>query len=180
MKRCTFNNFIFVTAVLLMAGSAFAQTIRPGLWQVNNKLRSANAETDQVMAVLLGQMANLPPQQRKMVQDMAASQGVSMPEFGADGTIGLNACVTPDMAARRQIPLGQPGDCRSDNVAIPGGMKISFTCANPSSSGEGKLSFIGDTGFTMTMNVTTSARGKPEQASVDSTGKWLGATCPAR
>jgi hypothetical protein len=178
MKRCTLNSFIFVSAVFI-AGSAFGQTIRPGLWQVSNKLRSANAETDQVMSVLLGQMANLPLQQRKMVQDMAASQGVSMPEFGADGTIGLNACVTPDMAARGQIPLGQPGDCKSDNMAIPGGMKISFTCANPSSSGEGKLSFIGDTGFTLTMNVTTSARGKPEQARVDSTGKWLGATCPA-
>ena len=63
MKRCTLKNFIFATAIL-MTGSAFAQTIRPGLWQVSNKLRSANAETDQAMSVLLGQLANLPPQQR--------------------------------------------------------------------------------------------------------------------
>ena len=179
MKRCTLNKFIFITAAL-MAGTVSAQTVRPGLWQVSNKMQSANAETDQAISLLLGQMANLQPQQRKMVQDMAASQGVTMPDIGADGTIGLQACVTADMAARRQIPLGQPGDCKSDNVAVPGGMKISFTCANPRSSGEGKLSFIGDTGFTMAMNVTTSARGKPEQVSMDSTGKWLSATCPAR
>jgi hypothetical protein len=31
----------------------------------------------------------------------------------------------------------------------------------------------------MHMRVTSSARGAPEQLTVDSVGKWLGASCPA-
>jgi hypothetical protein len=54
---------------------------------------------------------------------------------------------------------------------------MSFACTNPASSGRGTLTYIGDTGFTMAMNVTTSARGAPEQVTLNSTGKWLGA-CP--
>jgi len=167
--------------VASLAGAAApAQTIKPGLWQVTNKMRSANADMDQAMSALLRQMGNLPPEQRKMMADMAARQGVSMPNVGADGAIGMEACITPEMAARQQIPTGQPGNCKSNNVATADGMNLAFTCSNPASKGEGKLRLVGDSGFTMSMNVTTSARGTPEQMQVESTGKWLGATCPPR
>lgn len=157
------------------AAPAPAQGIKPGLWQISNKMRSANAELDQAMAAL----ASLPPEQRKMMEQMAARQGVTLPALGADGAIALQTCVTPEMAARRQIPLGQPGDCKSNNVALADGMRIAFRCANPPSSGEGKLTFNGDGAFSMTLTVTTSARGKPEQIGIDTSGKWLGASCPA-
>lgn len=169
-----------LVAASLAAAAAPAQSIKPGLWQVTNKMRSANAEMDQAMSALLRQMGNLPPEQRKMMEDMAAKQGVSMPNVGADGAIGMEACITPEMAARKQIPTGQPGNCTSRNVATADGMNLSFTCANPASKGEGKLRFVGDTGFTMSMNVTTSARGKPEQMQVETAGRWVGATCPSR
>lgn len=164
----------------LAAAHAPAQTIKPGLWQVTNKMKSANAETDQAMSAMLKQMANLPPEQRKMMQDMAAKQGMAMPNVGADGAIGVTTCITPEMAARRQIPTGQQGDCKSNNVATADGMNLAFTCSNPASKGEGRLRFVGETGFTVSMNVTSSARGKPEQMQVESSGKWLGATCPPR
>lgn len=168
-----------LAAALLAAPSAWAQTIKPGLWEIRNKMSSANPEMDQALAALLKQVASLPPEQRKVMEEMAARQGMSMPKVAADGGIAVTACVTPEMAARRQIPTGQPGDCKSNNQATPGGMKISFSCANPPSSGEGRLSFAGDTAFTMTMTVTSSARGKPEQVTVDSAGTWRGAACAA-
>ncbi len=70
---------------------------------------------------------------------MAASRGMAMPTVGADGAVRVTACVTPEMAARKQIPTGQPGDCKSKNTDIAGGMNVSFTCANPKSSGEGQV-----------------------------------------
>jgi len=143
-------------------------------------MTSANPEMDQAMSALLRQMGNLPPEQRKMMADLAAKQGVSMPNVGADGAIGMEACITPEMAARKQIPTGQPGNCKSSNVATADGMNLAFTCSNPASKGEGRLRLIGDSAFTMSMNVTTSARGKPEQMQVGTSGKWLGAGCPAR
>ena len=162
----------------VMAASQ-AATIRPGLWQVDSKMASPDAATDNAMSMVLQQLGNLPPDQRKQLESMAASRGMAMPAVGADGAVRVTACVTPDMAARKQIPTGQPGDCKSNNTAIAGGMNISFTCANPKSSGEGKVMFTGDQAFSMQLAVTTSARGAPEQVNVTSNGKWLGATCPA-
>ena len=162
----------------VMAASQ-AATIRPGLWQVDSKMASPDAATDNAMSMVLQQLGNLPPDQRKQLESMAASRGMAMPTVGADGAVRVTACVTPDMAARKQIPTGQPGDCKSNNTAIAGGMNVSFTCANPKSSGEGKVMFTGDQAFSMQLAVTTSARGAPEQVNVTSNGKWLGATCPA-
>ncbi|MDN2678417.1 DUF3617 domain-containing protein [Janthinobacterium sp. SUN033] len=154
-------------------------TIKPGLWQVDSKMASPDAATDNAMSMVLQQLGNLPPDQRKQLESMAASRGMAMPTVGADGAVRVTACVTPDMAARKQIPTGQPGDCKSKNTDIAGGMQVSFTCANPKSSGEGKVMFTGDQAFSMQLAVTTSARGAPEQVNVTSSGKWLGASCPA-
>ncbi len=179
MKHNVISVAAAALALAVAAAPVAAQTFKPGLWQISNKISSAQPETDQAMSMLLQQLGNLPPEQRKAVEQMAARNGMAMPTIGADGGIGVKACITPEMAARKQIPTGQPGDCKSDNVAVPGGMKIAFTCTNPQSSGEGKLNFIGDTGFTMAMQVTTSARGAPERVAVNSSGQWLAATCPA-
>ncbi|MGK5012047.1 DUF3617 domain-containing protein [Janthinobacterium sp. MDB2-8] len=154
-------------------------TIKPGLWQVDSKMASPDAATDNAMSMVLQQLGNLPPDQRKQLESMAASRGMAMPTVGADGAVRVTACVTPEMAARRQIPTGQPGDCQSKNTDIAGGMNVSFTCANPKSSGEGQVRFSGDQAFSMQLAVTTSARGTPEQVNVTSNGKWLAATCPA-
>ena len=156
-----------------------APLIKPGLWQIDSKMASPDVATDSAMSMVLQQLGNLPPDQRKQLEAMAASRGMAMPTVGADGAVRVTACVTPEMAARKQIPTGQPGDCKSNNVSTPGGLDVAFTCANPKSSGSGKVTFQGDQAFAMQLNATTSARGTPEQVTVASTGKWLGATCPA-
>ncbi|MET3131582.1 hypothetical protein AAKU55_001844 [Oxalobacteraceae bacterium GrIS 1.11] len=168
-----------IAAGAFAAAPAAAQTIKPGLWQIDNKMSSANADTNQAMASALQQLGNLPPEQRQMLEQMAAKNGMAMPKIGADGGLATTTCVTPEMAAQQQIPTGQPGNCTSNNVAVAGGMKLSFTCSNPPSSGAGRLNFQGDKAFTMTMQVTANARGTPEQMRVDSSGKWLASACPA-
>ena len=183
MKHSLLRRTLLACAALgaqanVMAASQ-AAAIKPGLWQVDSKMASPDAATDNAMSMVLQQLGNLPPDQRKQLESMAASRGMAMPTVGADGAVRVTACVTPDMAARRQIPTGQPGDCKSNNRDIAGGMHVSFTCANPKSSGEGKVMFTGDQAFNMQLAVTTSARGTPEQVNVTSNGKWLGASCPA-
>lgn len=178
MKRFT-RPLCSAVTLLALTCSAQAQTIKPGLWQVNNKMSSANPETDLALSSLLGAVASLPPEQRQQLEAMAAGQGMSMPTVTAGGAIAVNSCITPEMAARKQIPTGQPGNCSSNNVPLSDGMQIAFSCTDPASSGKGRLRYIGDSAFDMTLDVTTSARGKPEQMKVVSSGKWLGATCPA-
>lgn len=183
MKRSLLRLTLLACAALgsqahVMAAAPSA-SIKPGLWQVDSKMASPDAATDNAMSMVLQQLGNLPPDQRKQLESMAASRGMAMPTVGADGAVRVTACVTPEMAARKQIPTGQPGDCKSKNRDIAGGMQVSFSCANPKSSGEGKVMFTGDQAFSMQLAVTTSARGAPEQVNVTSNGKWLGASCPA-
>lgn len=152
--------------------------IKPGWWQVDSRMASPDVATDSAMSMVLQQLGNLPPEQRKQLENMAANNGMAMPTVSADGAVRVSACVTPEMAARRQIPTGQPGDCSSNNTPTADGMKVAFTCNNPKSSGEGKLTLQGDQAFSMQLNVLTSARGTPEQVQVSSTGKWVAANCP--
>jgi len=169
---------ITLAAACLLAGAAHAQSMRPGLWEMSNKMNTSNVETNQAMNAMLQQLANLPPDQRAKVEAMMAQNGASMPKLAANGGISIKACITEEMARRQEVPTGQQGNCQSNNQPVTGGMNISFICTNPASSGQGHLTFKGDSGFTMTMDVSSEARGKPEQMTIETTGRWLGA-CPA-
>jgi hypothetical protein len=169
-----------IAVASLAAAPSFAQGMKPGLWEISSKMTSADAQTDQTVSMLLQQLGNLPPEQRSMVQQMAQSHGLAMPNIAPDGNVSIKACVTPEMAANKQVPNIQQGDCTSNNTAIDGGMKLAFVCSNPASRGEGRLSFVGDRAFTMKMNVTSSVRGRAEQVTVDSDGRWQGEHCPAQ
>jgi hypothetical protein len=166
-------------AILLIfaAAHAGAQSMKPGQWELNSKMKSANVEVDQAMTAALQQLNNLPPAQRQQMEQMMAQNGATMPRLAGDGGVVMSACITPEMAARHELPTGQQGQCSSHTQQVSGGLNVSFSCTNPPSSGQGQVRFRGDTGFTMNMNVTTSARGTPEQMTVETSGHWLGPNC---
>ncbi|MTV40914.1 DUF3617 domain-containing protein [Duganella radicis] len=174
MKR-----FMLILAILAL-GQAAAQTIKPGLWEMNSKVKTGNAQTDQAMSAALAQLSAMPPEQRANIEAMMAQNGVSMPKAGSDGAITISACVTPEMAARKELPLNQQGKCTSRQEPVTGGLNVSFTCTDPASSGNGQIRFNGDTAYTMTMNVTNNSGTGPRNATVESTGRWLSATCPVK
>ena len=178
MKRAT--QHLLATLTLLAAGAAGAQNMKPGLWEMSNKLKSGNAETDQAMSAALQHLAKLPPEQRQQMEAMLSQHGAGMPKAGADGGLSVQACITPEMAARGEVPTGQQGKCTSNNQPVAGGVNIAFNCTSPPASGRGQLRYLGDSGFAMTMLVNSSASGKPEQVTVETSGKWLGPTCAAK
>jgi hypothetical protein len=170
-----------ISLALLAAVQAQAQTsIKPGLWEMNNKVKTGNAQTDQALSMAMQQLANMPPAQRAQMEAMMAQNGVSMPKQGADGGMTLTACVTPEMAARKEIPIHQKGKCTSKQDQVANGIDIAFTCTDPASSGRGQIRFQGDSAYTMTMDVNNSTGAGPQKATVESTGRWLSATCPAK
>lgn len=158
------------------AASAGAQTMKPGLWEMTNKM-GGSPEMDQAMAQLQQQMANMPPEQRKMMEDMMAKKGMGMGGVSPGGIV-VKACITKEMAERNQMPMQHSGDCTntiSDKTST--GMKMKFTCTNPPSSGEGQFSFMGDSAYTMKMKISTAAQGKPQVTTVDGSGKWVTSDC---
>jgi hypothetical protein len=162
--------------LLLGATGALAQSTKPGLWDIQTKL-GGNPQMDQAMAQMQQQMANMPPAQRKMMEDMMAQQGVNI-GVGKHGAMSMKVCITPEMAAREEMPSPSDGKCKTQIGARTGDtMKVSFVCTDPPSSGEGSYTFRGDTGYDMKMRVKTSEGGKPVNTTMEGTGRWLGADC---
>lgn len=175
------HQLVLAAAIAAAAASSLAATatMRPGLWEMNSKVKSGDSQATAAMAEAQKQLANMPPEQRKMIEDMMAKQGVGM-TMGGDGGVRITYCMTKEMAERKELPTGQGEQCTSTSTPVAGGMSVSFTCARPPSSGTGQVRLQGDTGYTMHMNVTSSARGKPETMAVESTGRWLGGDCGSK
>lgn len=166
-------------AVLAAASlGAHAQSTRPGLWEMNSKM-GGNPEIDAAMAQMQKQMASMPPEQRKMMEDMMAKQGVNI-AAGPGGTMAMKVCITPEMAARQEMPTQTEGDCKTTITSrSANGMKMNFVCQNPPSSGEGTYTFNGDTSYTMKMVMQSVQNGKPQNVTIDGQGKWLSKDCGA-
>ena len=167
---------VTAAALAVTAASASAQTMKPGLWEIANKM-GGSPEMDQAMAQLQQQMANMPPEQRKMMEDMMAKKGMGMGGVSPGGIV-VKACITKEMAERNQMPMQHSGDCTNTiSEKTSSGMKMKFTCTNPPSSGEGQFSFMGDSAYTMKMKISTAGQGKPQVTTVDGSGRWVSSDC---
>ncbi len=164
------------SVLLLGATGALAQSTKPGLWEIQTKM-GGNPQMDQAMAQMQQQMASMSPAQRKMMEDMMAQQGVNV-GVGKGGAMSVKVCITPEMAARQELPTQTEGDCKTQITSrTANSLKLSFACTNPPSSGDGSYTFRGDTGYDMTMRVKTTQNGKPMNTTMEGTGRWLGADC---
>jgi hypothetical protein len=162
---------------LAVALPASAQSMRPGLWEITNQMSSADAKFQEQMAMMQKQMANMPPEQRKMIEDMVAKRGGAMPVIDKDG-MHMKACITKEMVAQNEIPVQHHGNCTHTRSPIVGGsMKFSFVCTSPESSGQGTATFSSDTAYDMKVDVTSKVQGQSRQTSLASNAKWLGSDC---
>ena len=181
--KCMKRLLLPMTLMALMAATQeSAQTVKPGLWEVNSKIKTGNPQTDEAMGMMLKQLGNMPPEQRAQLEAMMAKQGVTMPQAGSDGGMKVTTCVTPEMIAKKELPMGQKGKCSFKNDTVAGGMNVSFSCTDPASSGNGQIRFVSENDYTATMNISTAlgtADGKARNVTTESTGHWLGASCPA-
>ncbi|MEX1168136.1 MAG: DUF3617 domain-containing protein [Hydrogenophaga sp.] len=167
-----------VVAVLLATAvaPALAQSTAPGLWQIENKM-GGNPEMERAMAQMQAQMAAMPPAQRKQMEAMMAQNGMSI-GAGAGGAMAIKMCITPEMAAKQQLPTQTEGDCTSKIGSRSGNtMGFSFTCTKPPSSGEGSYTFSGDKAYTMKMAIRSVQDGKPQNLTMNAKAQWLSGDC---
>ncbi len=166
-----------VLALMLLASPlASAQNLKPGLWEISNKMQSGSGQLEKGMAEMQKQMAAMPPEQRKMMQDMMAKQGVAL-GAGGPGNMVAKICMTKDMVERNDLP-SQQGDCKSTSSPRSGNtMKMSFVCTQPPSSGEGTVTFVSPEAYSMKMAMKSTVQGKAETMTMDGGGKWLSADC---
>src|SRR5690349_9319727 len=97
-------------AALCLSFEASAQNLKPGLWEMTHSIKGGgNAETDKARAQAQEKMANMPLEQRKMMEEMMAKRGMNM---GAGGGMSVKTCMTKEMVERNEMPA-QKGDCKA-------------------------------------------------------------------
>ncbi|MEO5669753.1 MAG: DUF3617 domain-containing protein [Ramlibacter sp.] len=168
---------VLALAALAFASAASAQSLKPGLWEITQKVSSSSGEAEKAMAQMQQQLASMPPEQRKKMEEMMAARGLS--PGGAGGGMSVKVCMTKEMAERAEAPMQhQSGDCKTTQQSRSGNtMKIAYACTTPPSSGEGEMTFTSPEAYNTKMVVNTTVRGKPEKMNMDSTGKWMGTDC---
>jgi hypothetical protein len=153
----------------LCTSIAMAQQSKPGLWEVTTRMNDPKMQAQ--MDAAMKQLEKMPPKERKMMEEMMAKQGVTMPSGGA---IGSRFCVTKDMAEKDYVPAPAEG-CTQQSQRKGNQLTINMQCTKPKSDIVMVANFISDTQYTMTMK----GSGPTPDSNVDMTGsgKWLGADC---
>lgn len=161
------------------AAPAFAQSGKPraGLWEYTMQMSGAgtNADLGAAQQKMAAEMAKLPPDQRKMVEEMMAKRGIgSTPQGGTT----VKSCLTQEAVDREDFG-GQRSDCRQEVVSRTAStVSLKVTCSGPPpSTGEATLTILSPTTYAMKTVMTTAHDGKPTQLTIDGTGKWLGTDC---
>lgn len=151
--------------------------MKPGLWDVNTKMKSPGGEMENAMSEMQAAMAAMPEADRKAMEAAMAKQGVKF-AAGPGGAMNTHICISKEMAEQKSLPLANRGNCKETrSPVINGRMKMSYHCTKPASHGDGEVVFTGDSAFRMKMNATTTEHGKPEQMTIESDARWLGADC---
>lgn len=164
----------------LIAIPAAAQTMKPGLWEITSKLGGdMGAQMAAAQAEMQQQLASMPPEQRKQMEQMLAQQGMGMGAgAGPGGGTAVRICLTKEMAARNEPPAQQNGDCKQEYSKRSGNTtRFKFVCTKPPSRGEGEVTLHSAESYSMKMTTMSQVKGQTEQMSMDARGKWLSNNC---
>jgi hypothetical protein len=157
-----------------LAGLAHAQTMKPGLWEFKQTPQldpTRKAQMEQAQKA----MENMPPERRKMMEDMMAQRGVSMNMAG--GTLTIKTCVTKEQAERNFAPVAHQGNCTQEAKRSGSTIQTHFVCTDPASEGDATITLRGNEGFSNDITVRRERQGKTETTKVSGEGRWLGADC---
>ncbi|MFD2645921.1 DUF3617 domain-containing protein [Pseudomonas japonica] len=166
---------IRVSALALLLGLSSplvqAQMLQPGLWELTTSNMQVDGKPLPDMEFMLGQLKNLPPEQRAMMEGVLAKQGINV------AGKGVRSCLTPEQVNTNDIPLQDPQSGCTQRITERTGKiwKFEFSC--PKAQGTGQAQFLSDREFLTTVQGTFNASGVQQQGSMNTRAVWLGADC---
>jgi len=184
MKRpcLTFMNILGVAAMLASA-PAHAQKLAPGLWEHSMTMKSSDPRMTEGMARMQKELAAMPPEQRKQMEAMMAAQGMNLGlAAGAGGpAIVAKVCLTPEQAARDEMPPPSEGDCKQTSMQRSGNtLRMKFACTGKrQATGEGEYTLESPKAHHGRTVIDAQEGGKPVRMEMNHTGRWLAADCGA-
>ncbi|MFZ3202844.1 MAG: DUF3617 domain-containing protein [Pseudomonas sp.] len=154
-------------ALCLLPALATAQDIQPGLWEISSSNMQVDGQALPDMQQMLEQMKNLPPEQRQMMEQMMAKQGVQL------GDQGVRICMSEAQIKAQDIPLQDPKSGCSHEITERSAELWKFRFSCPDGQGEGETRFLSDKAFTTQVQGTYGGR----NSSMQSHARWIAADC---
>jgi len=166
----------------LWALPAAAQKLVPGLWEHSVTMKTDSGRMEAGMARMQQQLAAMPPEKRKQFEAMMAGQGMGMGMAapGAGQPMVVKVCLTPDQAARDEMPQSD-GQCKQLSQERSGKtLRFKFACSGErAATGEGEYTLDSDKAHHGRTVISTAAQGKPERMEMEHRARWLAADCGA-
>lgn len=173
------NRLLTTLAVAMLSCSLSAQAapILPGLWEFSSRNVEVDGQQMPGMNEMLEQLQNLPADQRQMMEDMLAAQGVQL------GGQGVRICLSEAQANAEALPFSDQPDCTQEITERNERLwKFSFQC--PDASGQGETRFISEREFVSVMETSYSLGGEQGSSRMESQARWISEDCgtlkPAR
>ena len=150
---------------------AQAEAIQPGLWEISSRNMQMGGQALPGMDEMLEQMKNLPAEQRQMMEQMMAKQGVQL------GERGVRVCMSRAQVEAEDIPLQDPkSGCKQEIIERSAQLwRFRFNC--PQAQGEGETRFLSDKEFITKVNGTFSSDAGQQDGSMESHARWVAADC---
>jgi len=159
-------------AALLSPLAQAAQVIQPGLWEVSPTKMEVAGQPMPDMQELMQQMQSMPPEQRQMVEEMLAKQGVAL------GNKGVRMCLTPEQVKAENIPIqNEQGGCTNE-ITERGAKRWVFRFTCPNGSGVGETLFNSDREFVTRIQGQNQIPGQEaEESNMEYVSRWISADC---
>lgn len=161
----------FTLATLLAAAlPAQATQLLPGLWEFSSDKLEVDGMPMPGMADMLGQMKDLPPEQRKMMEAMLAEQGIAL------GEGGVRMCLSEAQVKSRELPFqNQPGCSQQVDEQTDSLWRFSFDC--PDAKGQGESRLISEREVSSTIETEYSVGDQQGTSQMQSSGRWVSEDC---
>lgn len=174
-----------VAALVMASASALAQSapdIKPGLWEqsverVVGAGGPADSAAQQNLKAAQAALANMPPEQRKMMEKMMREQGIAL-QAGGDGVkVKQRICIAPGSRGVSAIS-GMPEGCTQSFTRKGEAWEVVGRCeardGQPASEMRGTLTMLGSTGY---RGDFTGGNTQLGTAKMKTEGRWLSADC---
>lgn len=164
-KRYSVMAVLMLGLVSVGAQAAQPPKLKAGLWEM--QMQGGNmggqqapdmAQMQQAMQKMQARLAQMPPEQRKMVEAQMGGMGMSM---GGNG--GVRICLTEEDIKRDAIPVSD-GKCASQVKSRTANRWVmTHACTDPVTSGEAEVVFEGSQAYSVhaTGSVTRNGQKQP-------------------
>jgi len=154
-------------------GSVQAQMLQPGLWEMTTSNMQVNGQPLPDLQVMMAQLQMMAPDQRAMMEQMLAKQGITV------AGKGIRSCLTQAQVQSNDIPLQDAQSGCTQQITERNGKVWKFQFSCPKARGAGQAQFLSDREFLTTVSGTFNATGTPQNGSMNTRAVWLGANCGA-